>query len=209
MQKLSHRGVLSDALPISKGATQWSIFRPLLFILFINDLPKCITNCKIALYADDTVLLFSAKTSEEIRVNIQEDLDRTIKWFKDNRLHFKVKKTKWSWLGTYQKINKAVDITMNAGNALLEQVSEYKYIGIWIDKNMNWNHHIDKMFSKLSRRLGILCKLKFNLPKETFYMLYNSIFLPSFDYGDVVYGNCSTITLKNCKCFKTEVLEFL
>ncbi len=61
---------------------------------------------------------------------------------------------------------------------------------------MNWNYEIDKMCSKLSRRLGILRRVKFNLPKETLYMLYNSIVLPPFDYGDVVYGNCSTITLK-------------
>ncbi len=66
LQKISHRCVLSDALPISHGVPQGSILGPLRFILFINNLPKCITNCKIALYADDTVLLFSAKTSEEI-----------------------------------------------------------------------------------------------------------------------------------------------
>ncbi len=128
---------------------QGSILGLLLFILFINDLPKCITNCKIALYADDTVLLFSAKASEEIQVNIQEDLDRAIKWFKVNRLHLNVKKIKWSLLGTYQKISKAVDITINVGNAPLKQVSEYKYLGMWIDKNLNWNYHVDKMCSKV------------------------------------------------------------
>ncbi len=187
MQKVSNKGVLSDALPKSNGMPQGSILGPLLFILFINDLPKCITNCTISLYADDTVLLFSAKISEEIRVNIQEDLDRAIKLFKENRLHLNVKKTKWSLLGTYQKINKAVDITINVGNSPLEQVSEYKYLGMWIDKNLNWNYHVDKMCSKLSRRHRILRRVKFNLPKETLYMLYNSIVLLLFDYGDVVY----------------------
>ncbi len=128
---------MSGALPISHGVPQGSILGPLPFILLINNRPKCITNCKIALYADDTVLLFSAKTSEEIRVNIQEDPDRAIKWFKETRLHLNVKKTKWSLLGTYQKISKAIDITINVGNAPLEQVSEYKYLGVWIDKILN------------------------------------------------------------------------
>ncbi len=64
-----------------------AIFGTLCFILFINDLPKCITNCKIALYADNTVLLFSARTSEDIQVNLQDDLDRAIKWFSENWLY--------------------------------------------------------------------------------------------------------------------------
>ncbi len=67
---------------------------------------------------------------------------------------------------------------------------------MWIDKNMNWNYQIDKMCSKLSQRFGIVCTVKFNLPKETLYILYNVIVLPLFDYGDVVYGNCSAMTLK-------------
>ncbi len=142
------------------------------------------------------LLLFSAKTSEEIRVNIQEDLDRAIQRFKENRLHLNVKKTKWSLLLSYQKIGKAVNISINVENAPLEQVSVYKYLGMCIDKKFNWNYHVDKMCSKLSRRLGIVCRIKFNLPKETLYVLYNSIVLPHFDYGDVVYKNCSAITLK-------------
>ncbi len=52
------------------------------------------------------------------------------------------------------------------------------------------------MCSMFSRRFGIWCRVKFNLPKETLYMIYNSIVLPPFDYGDVVYGNCSAVTLK-------------
>ncbi len=136
-------------------------------------------------------------------MNIQEDLDRAIKWFKENRLHLNVKKTKWSLLGTYQKISKAADITINVGNSPLEQVSEYKYLGMWINKDINWNYYIDKMCSKLSRRLRILCRVKFNLPKETIYMLYNSIIMPPFDYSDVVYGNCSAIRLKGLQVLQS------
>ncbi len=61
---------------------------------------------------------------------------------------------------------------------------------------MNWNYHIDKMCFRLSSRHGILHRIKFNLHKETLCMLYNSIVSPYFDYGDVVNGNCSTISLK-------------
>ena len=80
---------------------------------------------------------------------------------------------------------------------------------MWLDKNMNWNYHIDKMCSKLSRRLGILRRVKFNLPKETLYMLYNAIVLPLFDYGDVVYGYCSAITLKRLQVLQNRGARML
>ncbi len=66
------------------------------------------------------------------------------------------------------------------------------------------------MCSKLSGRLGILCRVKFNLAKETLYMLYNySIVLPLFDYGDVVYGNCRAITLKRFQVLQTRGARML
>ncbi len=65
-------------------------------------------------------------------------------------------KDKMEFVGTYQKISKVVDITINVGNTPLKQVSENKYLGMWIDnKNVNWKYHLDKVFSKLSRRRKI------------------------------------------------------
>ncbi len=147
MQKVRHRGVLSDALPISHGVPQGSILGPLLFILLINDLPKCINSCTIAHYVNDTVLRLSAKSSEEVWVNLQEDLDRAIKWNETKRIHLNVKKTKWSLLSTYQKLGKSAYITINVGDTPLEHVSEYKYLGMGIDKNMNWNNEIDTIWN--------------------------------------------------------------
>ncbi len=119
-----------------------------------------------------------------------------MKWFKENRLHLTVKKAKWSLLGTYQKRGKTVDITINLEDTPLEQVSEYKYLAMWIDKYRNWNHHIDKMSSKLSKWLRILRRVKLKLPKETLSMLYNVIaLLLSFDYEDVIYGSYNAIVV--------------
>ncbi len=87
--------------------------------------------------------------------------------------------------------------------------NKYQNLGMWIDKNLNWNYHVDKMCSKLSRRLGILLRVKFNLPKETLFMLYNSIVLPLFDYGDVVYGNYSAITLKRLQVLQNRGTRML
>ena len=203
-QKVSHLGVTSESLPISHGVPQGSILGPLLFILFINDLPQCILNCKIGLYADDTVLLFSAKTVKEIETNLQADLNRAQDWFRINRLHLNTKKTKWSLIGTHQKLSKTESITLHVGDEPLEQVSEYKYLGMWFDENLNWNHHIDKMCAKLSKRLGMLRRIKFNLPKETLLMLYNTMVLPLIDYGNVVYSNCSATSMKKLQVMQNK-----
>ncbi len=102
------------------------------------DMLKCMSNFCGAKYSEEAFQTLYMPNHHTVQptfamlwqwVNIHEDLDRAIKWFKENKLHFNVNKTKWSLLDTYQKICKAVDITINVGNAPLEQVSEYKYLG--------------------------------------------------------------------------------
>lgn len=195
-QKVSLAGSTSEPLTISYGVPQGSILGPLLFIFFINDLPKVINHCQIGLYADDTVLMYSGTTSASIERSLQEDLNNTNKWLKKNRLHLNVKKTTWSLIGTHQKLASAGDMSLQINGELLHKVSAYKYLGLWIDEKMNWNKHLDYMCAKISKRLGILKRTKLYLPAETLKMLYNALVLPLFDYGDIVYSNCGATQMQ-------------
>ncbi len=113
-------------LPILHGVPQGSILGPLLFTFFINGIPNHISKCKIRLYADVTVIICAGKTAEEVQISLQHNLNCALQWFKANRLYLNVKKTKWSLIGTYQKLGQAKQISITVNGEQLERVDEYK-----------------------------------------------------------------------------------
>ncbi len=195
-QQVANGGNTSKPMEISHGVPQGSILGPLLFIMFVNDLPKSIRKCKIALYADDTVLMCPGKTATEVQEILQDDLNRAQKWLKDNRLHLNTKKTKWSLLGTPQKLARSSNIQIYIEDEPLEHVDTYKYLGFWIDQHLKWNEHIDQMCKKISKRLGLFRRIRHCLPAGSAKMLYNALVLPLFDYGNVIYNNSSAHLIK-------------
>ena len=84
---------MSSRRAIRFGVPQGSIFRPLLFVLYINDLSKCLENCSINMYADDTVMYFTDLCTSEIARIVQDDLNRVVQWMESSRLILNQSKT--------------------------------------------------------------------------------------------------------------------
>ena len=76
----------SSVMLVNMGVPQGSILGPLLFIIYVNELPNCIMSCDISMYADDTVIYFSSKSVKNIERKLNEDLANIQKWFTDNLL---------------------------------------------------------------------------------------------------------------------------
>ena len=102
-QKVSLNNTLSDNEVIISGVPQGSILGPLLFLLFINDLPLYIDSSNTDMYADDTTLYVSGKTLDHIRTNLQMALDSLAKWCRHNGMIINTSKTKVMLITTHQK----------------------------------------------------------------------------------------------------------
>ena len=91
----------------SLSSAQGSILGPLLFVVFINDLDTVLKKTNLILYADDTVVYYSGKTSEEIIKILNDDLQELGKWFKENNLVINMKKGKTEFVlyGTAKRIS--------------------------------------------------------------------------------------------------------
>ena len=91
----SINNITSTPEPITVGVPQGSILGPLLFLIFINDLPQCLKHCKSILYADDTLLYYAGKTENDLQVKINEDLNSLSQWLNNNLLTLNYEKTKF------------------------------------------------------------------------------------------------------------------
>ncbi len=182
--------VYSDYMQISVGVPQGSILGPLLFICFINDLPNVIAQSKIVLYADDTAILYNAKTSSEVNTVLNEEISHVASWMYRNKLTVNASKTKVMMFGSQRKTKNCV-LDVNLNNVKLEQVSAFKYLGLWFDPSLKWDTHIDKIASKISQRTGVLRRIRQYIDQKTMCMMYNAIILPHIDYCCPIWTSTS------------------
>ena len=108
-QKVHFNGAISDALPLNIGVPQGSILGPLLFLIFINDLPKCISHGKLSMYADDTTLYVSDTDIDVITCKLKSDLIAISDWLIKNKLFINADKTNIMLIGTGAKLRSVDD----------------------------------------------------------------------------------------------------
>ena len=189
--------VQSTLRPIQVGVPQGSILGPLLFLVYINDLPECLEHCEVALYADDTVIYFSSSCVTEIEIFINRDLSKLSSWFSTNRLTLNVSKSKFILIGSPKKLSTCNDVNVVIDDSPLECTDTFKYLGVTINKTMTWGDHVEAISTKINQRLGLLKRISYLLPLETRITLYNSLVRPLFDYGDTIWGDKGNATLMN------------
>ncbi len=88
---------------------------------------------------------------------------------------------------------KATDLFI--GGNPLEKVQNYKYLGMWLDVNLDWHYHIDVMRCKMSWRIGLLKRVRSYLTEDLTNKLHNAMVLPLFDYCNNIYGTTDHLAL--------------
>ena len=183
---------MSDPLAVLNGVPQGSILGPVLFTLYINDLPNCINLCKTMMYADDTVIFFSAAQMMEIEIQLNMELNNLSEWLSGNKLILNLKKTEFMVFGTHQRLRRQntdeADITL--GGESVKHCDSFKYLGVILDPSLSFNLHIDYIKKKVSKTLGMFSRIRSSLTTEASNRLYKSMILPILDYCSTVFHGC-------------------
>ena len=159
------------------GVPQGSCLGPLLFLIYINNLPKT-TQGKVCMYADDTTLCHMSNDISKLESAINEAPELLDNCFKGNKLSLNVVKTRSMLICTKSR-RKILNSNDNKLNLLIrdremESVDVIKYLGVHVDYNLSWKDHLKSVTSKLSR-MGMLKQAKYYLPEACQKTLYSSI----------------------------------
>ena len=180
----------SPSLNIPHGVPQGSILGPLLFILYINDLPLCLQNTNIHMYADDTALYVIGSDVNEINYLLNNDLTNVSKWFDCNRLIINESKTNCMLICNKQRRTRLASdqLSVYIKHSMINNVSHHNVLGITIDHSLKFNVHVDNVCKRISRLRFLLGKINCYLTLEAKQTFYNSYILPIMDYCITVWG---------------------
>ena len=187
MQKFSVNGTLSSAKILTCGIPQGTTLGPLLFLLYINDLPNCLVSSETLMYADDTHLTYASNSIEDIECTLNRHLANVSDWLKANRLTLNKTKTEFMVIGSWQKLgtfDKSPNLVLDSFP--IKQVSTTKSVGVLVDKHLSWNAHIASISKKIASAIGAIKCCRPFVPTETLKYACNAIVQPHFDYCDVV-----------------------
>lgn len=186
-QYVVYNGMESDKKTIKCGVPQGSILGPLFFIIYINDFIHASNIFNMVIYADDTALCTTINTyNDNLEHDINNELSGINDWLKLNKLSLNILKTKAMCFHSPQRKFKFPNITID--NHKIEYVSNFNYLGIVIDKNLNWKCHIETLSKKISKTIGIMNKLKNVIPTYALLTIYNALILSHLNYGAIAWG---------------------
>ena len=185
---------------VNIGVPQGSILAPLLFSLFINDLPNNIPSASIHMYADDTTISVSGKTKPEVEANLTQALNETSSWISKNKLILNSDKTKVMLLGSKQKLRSIPNqqLSTSIHGRVLECVDEFKCLGVKIDNCLDFKKHVEYISNTIKQKLGIIRRNKHYFNEQQLSKLYWGYIIPHVLYCSNVWcgrseGNYDTL----------------
>ena len=181
-QQVRVKNEFSNISKVTSGIPQGSILGPILFTIFINDLPESVSSiCKI--FADDTKIYDYCYHKNKI----QEDLYELQNWNDKWQLYFNNDKCKCLHYGRNNP-NHDYFFKTSKGNKVIENCKSEKDLGITFDTDLSFDLHINDITKKANQVLGLIKRNFKHMDNKTFILLFKSLVRPILEYGTLVWS---------------------
>ena len=182
-QSVKVNGTRSGWSTVTSGIPQGSVLGPVLFVIYINDLPESIMSC-VRMFADDTKIWSQVGQSDN-HTRLQEDLDRLVSWSLVWQLRFNADKCKVLHVGPN---NPEHQYSMESGDtrSVLLSTEVEKDLGVNMDPSLKFSKHTEIQMNKANRILGLIRRSYELLDGESLKRLYMALVRPHLDYCNSV-----------------------
>ena len=161
---------------------------PLLFLVYINDLPRIINKTLAPIiFADDTSILFTHSNLIDFNKNISIVFTTLYKWLGANQLSLNFNKTNYVHFTTTRNVS--VNLGIGFNNNFITNSSYTKFLGVTMNKTLSWNNHIDLLMKKLSKAHYIIRNAKTYMSALSLKVVYYAFFHSVMSYGIIFWGN--------------------
>ena len=184
----------------------------LLFLLYINDIHLSSSLLKFILFADATNVLFSNADFNMLQDILNSELEKVSNWLMANKLTvYKHKENQlcYFWGAPKTITLKYVLFNIRINNKTIECKSHTKFLGVYVDENLNWKEHVNLTANKVSKSIGIITKARFYLTMPSLRTLYFALVYPYLPYGTIVWGSTHKTTLNRLVVLRKCIIKVI
>lgn len=175
----------SKPIEITQGVPQGSILGPILFILYVNDLGSSLNIDSVYQFADDTSVIIADRNIP----GLSQVADKMVNWCNDNFLKLNTAKTGLIFFNKPRPQNPTESLYVRLQNTSVENLNSVKFLGVFIDINLSWNIHIEKLNSRLSSICGVIRCLRDQVSNDSLRVYYFSYVQSIIQYGITFWGS--------------------
>ena len=203
LQKSKQRVVLNgqtlECWEIIPGVPQGSVLGPLIFLIYINDLPDGIISLW-KIFADDTSLFSKVHNINKSVNEVNADLEKMSQWTYQWKMQFNPDHNKQANEVIFSCISDTANVfhlPIKFNNNSIAKCCSQKHLGIALDSKLNFNSDVVEKIKKYNKLIGLIRRLSVNLPWNSLLTIFKSFIRPHLDYGDILYDKPNNENFQN------------
>ena len=178
---------LSQPVTVNTGVPQGSILSPLLYLLYVSDMPEQIDNSKVISFADDTTLIITARSVSELKKKAEKEAAKTLQYMGNNGLVANADKTGLLVIRP-KAVKEEEPLSIKVGDSIVVESSSERVLGLQITSSLNWTDHIIKVQNNIRMKTCMMRQIATKLPGVDLSCVLHGLIMSTVRYGIALYG---------------------